>query len=51
MPHPEKSVRLAEKMPNSRPNDAVCRLRNANFAGGESAGASVLIVPFEAAGL
>jgi len=50
MPHPEKSVRLAEKMPNSWPNDAVCHPRTADGAG-ESADASVPIVPFEAAGL
>jgi hypothetical protein len=51
MPHPGKSVRLAEKMPNSWPNDTVYRPRNANCADGESADASVLIVPFGAAGL
>jgi hypothetical protein len=51
MPHLEKSVRLAEKMPNSGPNDAVCNLQTAGFAGDESVNASVPIVPCEAAGL
>jgi len=51
MPHLKKSVRLAEKMPNSGPNDAVCNPQTADFAGDESVNASVPIVPCEAAGL